>query len=503
MNQRNDPYSDSSHERRCNVVNINMPTTRTQRSQSKIESSVNDQRTALYLKRSSSCSALPSNIKLLKEHTDVNSITDRPSCRPKASGIIEEKENAILQQCFRNEGLSPECADMGCVYHGYHDDGMSRFPLPDHLNYPLNKYYKSENYLNKLQPLKKIRTSLRKLKTKTNNIHLSTPDRYETYSFSERNSITPTIDDLSSNYFDSFQNLEDSETIMTRLGKSPNGKKPWIKKLFKWGVGKSYVIKKKAAKKSEDNHGGEPTARKRSNSTKSIPEAFINLLSKSQEKSSATTTATHEFEFMVPTTLQRANSMPSISLHRIQPANDVDVIYFNESGLEPKNNSSKNHLHQQQHHHKRFHNDQRYDIENNNRSPIIHLKQSHQKPSAASCQDIRVMNVAEPTPPSHGHCQCCSHAFHYQSPSHHHVQQPSNYGPPSSYPEENWYTDDDYCEDDGEQMMVKPIAYYKNVPSHHHYQQQASIIAPLDMRVSIERRAERRKICNMVFDTFV
>ena len=472
-----------------------MPT-RTQRSQSKIESSVNDQRTALYLKRSSSCSALPSNIKLLKEHTDVNNITDRPSCRPKASANIEEKENAILQQCFRNEGLSPECADVECAYHGYHDNSMSRFPLPDHLNYPLNKYYKSENSinLNRLQPLKKIRTSLRKLKTRTNNVHLTTPDRYETYSFSERNSVTPTVDDFSSSYFDSFQNLETSETIMTRLGKNPSCKKPWIKKLFKWGVGKSYVIKKKSAKKNEDNRGGEPPARKRSNSTKSIPEAFINLLSKSHEKSSATTTATHEFEFMMPTTLQRANSMPSISLHRIQPANDVDVIYFNESGPEPRKNSEKTpHQHQQQQRYNKHHNERRYnDFENNNRSPVLHLKQSHQKPSV-SCQDIRIMRTVESTP-SNGHCQCCSHAHHQREISH---AQPSTYGLPSSYPEEHWYTDDDYCEDE---QMVKPITYYKNVASSH---PQASIVAPLDMKVSIERRAERRKICNMVFDTFV
>ena len=481
VNHASDPYSDSSHERRCKVVNGDI--SRTQRSQSKLESSVNDERTTYLLKRSSSCSALPSNIKSIKENTSAsNLVQTSSSVRPTTFINIEEKEKAILQQCFRNEGLSPECADVGCVYHGCQYDSISRFPLPDHMNYPLNKYYKSENNLNRLQPLKKIRTSLRKLKSRANSVHLSTPNRYETYSLAERDSVTPTIDNFNSNYFDSFQNLE-SEKIMTRLGKNPSCKKPWIKKLFKWGVGKSYVIKKKSSKKTDDNvtmHNG-VQMRKRSNSTKSIPEAFINFLSKSQDKSSATTTATHEFEFMVPTTLQRANSMPSISLHQVQPAkkSDVDVIYFNETGLESDRISAQNlkrNIGQKNNH--------RCDIENNNRLPILHFKTSQK--SFASCQN----QIIQPDPTTNGHCQCCPHVQQQRF-----ITQSNNYTPSVS--------DNEYRNDYGKsEKKILPIPYYTNAGAPAGFAT-ASIVAPLDMKVSIERRAERRKICNMVFDTFV
>ena len=217
------------------------------------------------------------------------------------------------------------------------------------MNYPLNKYYQSETNLHRIQPLKKIRSSLRKLRNKTNNIHLSTPDRYDNYSLSDNHSITPTLETLDSSYLDSLNDFESSEAIMARLAKNPNSKKAWVKKLFKWSVGKTYNIKNKKSPKKDhkDNYPEgheEPSLKKRSHSTRSIPEALINFISKAQDKHSATTTATHEFEFMVPTTLQRANSMPSISTNRIQPpkSRDVDVIFFNEDGPQARQNQHNN-----------------------------------------------------------------------------------------------------------------------------------------------------------------
>ena len=501
LNRPSDPYSDSSHERRLTAVQNNI-IPRAHRSQSKIESSSsNSQKMTAHssssssLKRSSSCSALPSNIKSLREHKEVIEIARPPTATHHTPAInIEEKENAILQQCFRNEGLSPECADVGCVFHGDNQyDSISRFPLPDHLNYPLNKYYKSESNLNRLTPLKKIRTSIRKLRSRTNSIHLSTPERYENYPTSDTNSETTTINPFNIDYFDSYQNLESNETILTRLGKSPcHNKKPWIKKLFKWGVGKSYIVKKKASKKEEIEHE-QPLARKRSNSTRSIPEAVLNFLSKSQEKSSATTTATHEFEFMVPTTLQRANSMPSIAMHQVQKQpkrEDVNVIYFNETGLKNLSSSqrgSQRNLRMNDQH-------RRCEIENNNcPSPVI----SHNltKRESSSCQNVR---TEKPFLASNiGHCNCCSQLQH-QIPNSR-FQTPDNHFQPigcsSSAGEMDRYNRDN-------ERMVQPMAYYTNQNAPLEFVR-PSIVAPLDMKVSVERRAERRKICNMVFDTFV
>ncbi|XP_066920259.1 uncharacterized protein [Clytia hemisphaerica] len=523
INRPTDPYSDSSHERQSRILKQQVVVTRTQRSQSKIESKTDGssvyQKEITSLKRSSSCSALPSNIKQINRQD--SSQSSRSAVAPqqqrisKPSANIEEKENAILEQCYRNEGLSPECAEMGCMYDCHHQHSTSRFPLPDHLNYPLNKYYQSETNLHRIQPLKKIRSSLRKLRNKTNNIHLSTPDRYDNYSLSDNYSITPTLESLDSSYLNSLNDFESSEAIMARLAKNPNSKKAWVKKIFKWNIGKSYNIKNKKSPKKDvkDNSSEvqeEPSLKKRSHSTRSIPEALINFISKTQDKYSATTTATHEFEFMVPTTLQRANSMPSIATNRTQTpkTRDTDVIFFNEDGPKSQQNQHKTPSKFFSNNNPHYEEEEEFDYypHENNNHPVNHAPHHFKQPCYTSCQDIRMAPPPQPTP---GHCHCCQHVQHgaYMPPQQY-VQYmhpaPVQYGyyiPNGGHQQPHYPVAADY----EEMVQPQPIAYYQTSDNSDLKpgQRNPPIVAPLDMKVSVERRAERRKICDMVFDTFV
>jgi len=539
-------YSDSSHERCSRISKQNGQRVQKPRSQSKIESTTNTSspliaKKTASLKRASSCSALPSNIKPLDRHNprlahEEEERVQRCAQPPKNKCVgIEERENAILEECYRNEGLSPECADMGCNYaECHHFTSVSKFPLPDHLNYPLNKYYKSEtNLTNRLQPLKKIRSSLRKLKHKTQNIHLSTPDRYDNYSLPVSIDHSLNLETFDSSYFSDFNDSENSDVIMARLAKNPNSKKAWMKKIFKWNIGKSYSAKKKQSRKDNDSivySEASPSLKKRSHSTRSIPEALMNIWSKVHETPSATTTATHEFEFTVPTTLQRASSMPSIATHRVakqQQREVADVIYFNERGTVTTVNNNKNIfanlLNQQQQQQRPPHPPQRslstpvkdscdyfeeeeerfrgfqaecIAQENNNRIPPRHPQYY------TSCHDVRTLATQHTPVPMH--CQCCAHIQHFGAPQpqqqYVYQQQYQHDGQFYRHDVEVVTEEDEYCSGD---EMVQPIAYYTTSHDISTPQPTASIIAPLDMKVSVERRAERRKICDMVFDTFV
>ena len=70
--------------------------------------------------------------------------------------------------------------------------------------------------------------------------------------------------------------------------------------------------------------------------------------------------------------------------------------------------------------------------------------------------------------------------------------------PPSAQNEHRVPNYHQYYENE-EDEMIQPIAYYTKSD----LSVVQPVVAPLDMKISAERRAERRRISEMVFDTFV
>lgn len=490
------------------------------------------------MKRSSSCSALPSSIKPLDRHNPripAHEIQNR-LCAQRNPDEIEAKENAILEQCYRNEGISSNCVEQHCSYvvdciHGK----PSKFPLPERLNYPLNKYYKSDTNLNRLSininlqhPIKKIRSSIRKLKSRSpSSTVLSTPERYEHYSrTTSSNSINDTLDSMDSSYLNYLTESENSEAIMARLASKPSSRKAWVKKVFKWKklgkLGKTYTPKNdtEKSKNSESIIYSESPSKSlntRSHSTRSIPDAIKHMWTKLHD------VPVHMTEPEPPTTpnLTRASSMPSIASHRISKQKIGDVIYFHEKGFEQNENknifqnffkpmdaqppkltslkggndvitsvlggyehvSVKNSLADAELSHGKEDLSSR-ENENNNQASGGKSAVQHYY---TSCQDLREHHTpvpyASPAPySSAGHCPCCGHS---QFP---HTEQ---------YMDRADMYDSQYQHYQYQNSGHQPVAYYSRSSA------PPAVIAPLDVKVSSERKAERRKICEMVFDTFV
>lgn len=541
-------YSDSSNERCCNkskyaaqhLQQHNQHQQQQQRPRSKTEQARQPHEGGM--KRSSSCSALPSNIKPLDRHNPripPREIQQRIGIElvQRSPAEIEAKENAILKECYRNERASSECLEQHCSYvidcgiHGI----PSKFPLPERLNYPLNKYYKSDTNLNRLNlhPIKKIRSSIRKLKSKTpSSSVLSTPERYEHYTLSSA-SVNDTLDSMDSSYLNYLTESENSEAIMARLAKSPSSRKAWLKKVFKWKkLGKTYTPKhdaennnKNSNKNSESIIYSESPSKSmnaRSHSTRSIPDAIKQMWTKLHDMPNI-----NQSQAPATPALSRATSMPSILAHRISKQKVGDVIYFNEKGFdqhETKNIFQNFFKPMENIHHQSSklkggndvitrvlgYEDQKPDF----KKSLVDAKLSHGQDNLCtrnennnqiqpknpipqyytSCQDLRFHQsspVSYPPmgyPPA-GHCQCCRNSQPEQ-----YMGRPDMYIPQYQYPNSGHLP---YQHGHHESGFIQPVTYYSRCSA------APTVVAPLDVKVSSERKAERRKICEMVFDTFV
>lgn len=471
------------------------------------------------LRRTNSCSALPSNIKPIVRNKPVNNSKVNCDAVERQISDIEIKEDSILRQCFKNEGLTEYSDTKGrsYVFDCSHPLEQSRFPLPDHLNYPLCKYrYKSESVLSRtsIKPLKKIKDSWRKLKSRK-------------LSQSRANETISTISSDTS-YIDYLHEIdEESDDILSRLATDPKEKKSFLKKIVnRIGGSRTY----KAQEKPTSSQGSDAPVRnsnfQRSASTRSIPEALKNMWNK-----------VHDLDFDQATspsinTLSRALSMPSIST--IYPRNEPEeVMYFDEPGLvqnetsyfsnffkpmetkyqKPKtklsggddvitgvlgvhstieNEFQSTDLSSVKENIEPEYRDEH--IEKTTLKTVQKIEQPHQHDMYSSCYELSSPKSHFYNPQEYyssyletsacAHCSCCMHS-----------QRPSTQFNIPPYPQPN------YTYEVSHGPVLTPGQNLVSVNGQ--CGRRENVIAPLDVKMSCERKAERRKISDMIFDTFV
>lgn len=471
--------------------------------------------------RAKSCSALPSDTKQFENPV---------LCSQKEVEIqqkdIEEKENAILQQCYRNEGLLKDCPpDCSYIVDCKGQQPSSSFPLPEHLNYPLCKYrHKSELNLGKTSPLKKIRSGFKKIKPRR---AFSSPTE----------SVSNTLSSEGSTTFDEFlydDEEENNDTILQRLSRDPKERKSIIKRFISKIQTRSY---------STAPIDEEMPKFKSSVSTASIPDALKDMWHQVHDVTLEQNKNPYPGNKIQGMT--RAVSMPLIPLFQPQieelTANKNRFTNFIKQDACLNSSKSKqtlvnvddvitgvlgmpsvdlNHDKNIERTPKRSVTDVELnsvtDVLDNNKeninfidTPKPTISRSILKHSASFTSELSTEILSEYSTTSHGstarrrkvshpsytnqrkisfpfnsyqhHCPCCKHSQfrHLQMPTQHNI------------PEYEVVNESQFY-----QIPLEKPQYLDNPVIE-------QVLAPLDVRVSGERKAERRKISEMLFDTFV
>lgn len=484
------------------------------------------------------------------KNLDANTTTEDSSLEKESerannrvSRNIEEKENEILEQCIKNEKLSsdPSSYVVDCS-EAIISNQQSRFPLPDHLNYPICRYRMKSESNNRTHPLQKLKNGWKKLKSKKlfGDKHDQSADT-DCYPEFYPEFVKPTNSD------------EDDEIVLSRLSRNPNQRKNFAQRVLNRFGSKSYSINT-----SECFEHERISRIARSGSTRSVPDALQDMWNK-----------THFTSEDAPIEqsnrgrgISRGISMPSIHTESYKDinTNENNGNYFYHMGNDTENNdhilnngndvadrlsslqitdtncldksdrkvcfdeNTSTQYDERTRQHGEFSDDNISNSLMKSPKKFSSCHELYQRSTSSTSQNTQStpnnkFMAPQPmyyTPPQpqyacyapnqqqvhHNQVQFLPfYAYHpnymYQVP--HGVPQVPSYGP---YPPmefvPNFYPINGYYPPNGEQYNM-----INNSSSRVQQRTVDTILAPLDVKIGHEKVAEKRKISEMVFDTFV
>ena len=488
--------------------------------------------------------------------TDTNTpVGDTPT-----QSEIEEKEHNILQQCLKNELTNAENAGSGATKNA---DGAdiacreSRFPLPDHLNYPICRYRNKSESDNRLHPLRKLRDGWRKLRERKRANKTDSGGDTDCYPEFYPAFVQPEEDD--------------SEVILSRLSRNPNERKNFARRIFARFGSKTYAV---SNEKVTEN--ARPI--RRSGSTLSVPDAFHDMWKKAHPEVSG------EQRVGAPRPLHKVNSMPSINSNnqrhenkenffvvpqpysnhgnpmptneKRQPSTNPNELRRTLSGLQiatNTNNDKKSVCHNNSGNPTNYHDDLK--LGTRNQTETVTPESTNSLVRSTSCHELYNRNNKK-TPNNSNYPQVPQqHMFYtpagpyacYPQSQLPQGQIPPGQIPPGQIPPAALMTGHIPSGAQmhgqvppGAQMAVGQQLHYMNMgfypyanymypmgqfggypmeffyPGHTNFQggypapgmpgvnvSRDNVVAPLDVKVEHEKKAEKRKIADINFDTFV
>ena len=424
---------------------------------------------------------------------------------------IEIKQREILEQCYQNEELkkynyNPSIVDCSLL----NENSSPSLINKPHLNISHKCYqFKSETTVKKKTggSLKKLRDSMRKLRIKKsslqNNAEISLPltnhsqatnsihDNLSLKSYpigcaqnnntsdvpSNLKNMNQNIDTLvTETYSSNNQNNEDEEKILTRLFTRPN-KKPLIKKLLEKVGGQSYSTRN--IQKMEE-HG---KYLRRSSSNRSIPDALRELWSKVQRtnvddritskntqhlsKTRSMPQISDNFNYVNEHPLAFQNTCHNISRKKVFNSGPLYFAQPNKSAIKNKKTFKKL-------------------PENNSSNLVSNIGSS--KRSSSSCSDLS-SNKSHFFNPEMVYGPYLI-AFHRSNEN---IDYAQNF---HSSPHELQYQ---Y----GVEGFHCPCCQHNTPKTQYQPAFRERAVAPLNIQIASEKRATRRKVSDMVFDSFV